>query len=144
MVSKLAYSVSEREHWISGAGGLIGIFAMITLSHIWFGDRGSVFAISSMGSTAVLLFAMPHGAVSQPWPVMGGHLVSALVGVTCARWLGYDPSLAAAVAVGGAGPPTTKSPPPHAMTHSASTALAATRSLICAVTLLVQRSQPAR
>lgn len=102
MVRKLVYSVSEREHWISGAGGLIGIFAMITLSYIWFGDRGSVFAISSMGSTAVLLFAMPHGAVSQPWPVMGGHLVSALVGVTCARWLGYDPSLAAAVAVGGA------------------------------------------
>lgn len=30
MVRKLAYSVSEREHWISAAGGLLGILAVLS------------------------------------------------------------------------------------------------------------------
>ncbi|MDA8259052.1 MAG: HPP family protein [Betaproteobacteria bacterium] len=99
MVRKLAYSVSEREHWISAAGGLIGILAVLWSSHFWIDGHGGVLAIASMGASAVLLFAAPHGALSQPWPVLGGHLVSALVGVTCARWLGSEPMLAASLAV---------------------------------------------
>ena len=99
MVRKLAYSVSEREHWISAGGGLIGILAVLWVSHYWMGGHGGVLAVASMGASAVLLFAAPHGALSQPWPVFGGHLVSALIGVTCARWLGNEPMLAASLAV---------------------------------------------
>ena len=100
MVRRLAYSVSEREHWISAAGGLVGILAVLWTSHFLLGSHGGVLAIASMGASAVLLFAAPHGALSQPWPVLGGHLVSALIGVTCARWLGGEPMLAASLAVG--------------------------------------------
>ncbi len=99
MVRKLAYSVSEREHWISATGGLLGILAALWVSHIWLGGHGGVLAIASMGASAVLLFAAPHGALSQPWPVFGGHVVSALIGVSCARWLGGEPMLAASLAV---------------------------------------------
>ena len=55
--------------------------------------------VASMGASAVLLFAVPHGALSQPWAVLGGHLVSACIGVTCAKVIG-DPLVAAALAVG--------------------------------------------
>ena len=100
MVRRLAYSVSEREHWISAAGGLAGILAVLWSSHWLLGSgEGSVLIIASMGASAVLLFAAPHGALSQPWPVLGGHLVSALIGVACARWLGAEPMLAASLAV---------------------------------------------
>ncbi|HSJ80945.1 MAG TPA: HPP family protein [Thiobacillus sp.] len=99
MVRRLAYSVSEREHWISAAGGLLGILAVMWSSHFWIDGHGGVLATASMGASAVLLFAAPHGALSQPWPVLGGHLVSALIGVTCARWLGGEPMLAASLAV---------------------------------------------
>jgi CBS-domain-containing membrane protein len=99
MVRKLAYSVSEREHWISAGGSLLGILAVAWVSHIWLGAHGAIFVASSMGSAAVLLFAAPHGAMSQPWPLFGGNLVSALVGVSCARWLGNEPMLAASLAV---------------------------------------------
>ena len=99
MVRRLAYSVSEREHWISAAGGLLGILAVLWSSHFWIDGHGGVLAIASMGASAVLLFAAPHGAMSQPWPVLGGHLLSALIGVTCARWLGGEPMLAASLAV---------------------------------------------
>lgn len=99
MGRKLAYSVSGREHWISAVGGLVGILAVLWVGHFWLGAHGGVLAIASMGASAVLLFAAPHGALSQPWPVFGGHLVSALIGVACARWLGYEPMLAASLAV---------------------------------------------
>lgn len=99
MVRRLAYSVSEREHWISAAGGLVGLLAVLWSSHFWIDGHGGVLAIASMGASAVLLFAAPHGAMSQPWPVLGGHLVSALIGVSCARWFGAEPMLAASLAV---------------------------------------------
>jgi CBS domain-containing membrane protein len=99
MVRRLAYSVSEREHWISAAGGLAGILAVLWVGHFWLDGHGGVLAIASMGASAVLLFAAPHGALSQPWPVLGGHLISALIGVSCARWLGHEPMLAASLAV---------------------------------------------
>lgn len=99
MVRKLAYSVSEREHWISAAGGLSGVVAVLWVGQFWVGGHTGMLAIASMGSTAVLLFAAPHGAMSQPWPVFGGHLVSALIGVSCVRWLGGDTMLTASLAV---------------------------------------------
>ena len=96
---KIAYTVSEREHWVSAAGGLIGILAVLWITPLWLGGEGGLLIIASMGASAVLLFAAPHGAMSQPWAVLGGHMVSALVGVTCQRWLGSEPMLAASLAV---------------------------------------------
>ena len=98
-VGKLAYSVSEREHWISAIGGLLGILAVFGVSHWWLAGHGGVLAVTSMGATAVLLFAAPHGALSQPWPVFGGHLVSAAIGVSCAQAFASDPVWAASLAV---------------------------------------------
>ena len=98
MVSKIAYSVSEREHWISAAGGLLGVLGVLWISHALLGAHAGVLAVASMGASAVLLFAAPHGALSQPWPVLGGHLISAFVGVTCAQWVAA-PLLAAGLAV---------------------------------------------
>jgi CBS-domain-containing membrane protein len=100
MVRKVAYSVSEREHWISGVGGLLGMLLVWMVSYHALGSHGAALVSTSMGSTAVLLFAAPHGAMSQPWAVFGGHLVSALIGVTCVQWLGHDLMLAASLAVG--------------------------------------------
>ena len=39
--------------------------------------------IASMGASSVLLFAAPHSPMAQPWSFVGGHLISALIGVTC-------------------------------------------------------------
>jgi len=96
---KIAYTVSEREHWVSAAGGLLGMLALLWGSHLWLDGETGVVPIASMGASAVLLFAAPHGALSQPWAVFGGHVVSALIGVACAQWLGANPVLAASLAV---------------------------------------------
>jgi CBS domain-containing membrane protein len=86
------------EKWLSTAGGLAGILGVALITRSQLGLAGSAGIIASMGSSAVLLFAVPHGPLSQPWSVLGGHLVSAIVGVTCAKWI-PEPMLAAAVAV---------------------------------------------
>jgi CBS domain-containing membrane protein len=54
--------------------------------------------IAPMGASAVLLFALPASPLAQPWSVVGGNLVSALVGVSCAHLIS-DPVLATALAV---------------------------------------------
>lgn len=38
--------------------------------------------IASMGASAFLLFVVPHSPMAQPWPLIGGHLISAIVAIT--------------------------------------------------------------
>lgn len=91
--------VSHLERLVSALGGLVAIFAILVVSHWSVGASGATLIVASMGASAVLVFAVPHGQLSQPWPVLGGHLVSAFVGVSC-TWLIADEFLAASVAVG--------------------------------------------
>ncbi len=90
---------SHSEKLISAAGGFIGILALLYVSQAVLDHQGAVMVVASMGASAVLLYAVPHGALSQPWAVFGGHLVSAFIGVSCTTLL-PDPLLAAAAAVG--------------------------------------------
>jgi CBS domain-containing membrane protein len=52
-----------------------------------------------MGASAVLVFAVPASPLAQPWAVVGGNTLAALVGIGCAAWV-PDPAVAAALAVG--------------------------------------------
>lgn len=90
--------VTHTEKFLSTVGGLVGILGVALISQSQLGLAGSTGIIASMGSSAVLLFAVPHGPLSQPWPVFGGHLVSAIIGVTCVKLI-PAPMLAAAAAV---------------------------------------------
>lgn len=56
--------------------------------------------VASMGASAVILFIIPNSPLAQPWPFVGGQLISAIVGVACAQWF-TDIALASACAVGG-------------------------------------------
>jgi CBS-domain-containing membrane protein len=89
---------SWAERLLSGLGGGIGILLIWQLSQ-WFVGDGAHLIVASMGASAVLLFAVPHGRLSQPWQLLAGHLVSATIGVACARVIG-DAWLAAPLAVG--------------------------------------------
>jgi len=90
---------SHGERLISATGGFVAILAVVAISHWTLDAHGAMALIASMGATAVLIFAVPHGTLSQPWPVLGGHAISATLGVACATWIG-DPVLAAPLAVG--------------------------------------------
>jgi len=91
--------VSHTEKLISAVGGFVGILLIFIVSYYSLGPRGAPWVVASMGASAVLLFAVPHGQLSQPWALFGGHVLSAAVGVTVFR-LVPDVFLAAALAVG--------------------------------------------
>lgn len=54
--------------------------------------------LASTGASAMLIFGLPHSPVSQPWNLVGGHLVSAMVGVACYQGISNE-LLAASTAI---------------------------------------------
>lgn len=93
------YRVGHAEKLISALGAFLGILLVFYTSSLFLQDSSSYLIVASMGASAVLLFAVPHGPLSQPWPLIGGHLISALIGVTCAKFI-PDVFIAAPLAVG--------------------------------------------
>jgi CBS-domain-containing membrane protein len=94
-----SFHVSHAERLASIGGAFAGILAIFAVSAWFLGRTGAVLVVASMGASAVLVFAVPHGALSQPWPVIAGHIVSALIGVSVAA-LVPNVYIAAPLAVG--------------------------------------------
>ncbi len=92
------HPVSHGEKLLSALGAFFGILGLLIISHNVLDTLGTALVVTSMGASAVLVFAAPHSPLSQPWPVLGGHLLSATVGIVCALWID-DLLIAAAVAV---------------------------------------------
>lgn len=94
--------VNGRERLRAAFGALLGIFATAGLAHLFVGgDAVLPWIIAPMGASAVLLFAVPASPLAQPWAMLGGNLLAAVIGVACAR--GFpEPMMAAAVAVSAA------------------------------------------
>lgn len=57
--------------------------------------------VAPLGASAVLMFAVPASPLAQPWPVIGGNIISALVGVATFKLIPHE-LLAAGIAVGAA------------------------------------------
>ena len=93
---------SHLEKLISGIGGFVSIACVFWVSHYFETSlQLHLLLVASFGATAVLLFAAPHASLSQPWNVIGGHVVSALIGVFVFK-LYPDNIWGAAIAVGSA------------------------------------------
>jgi len=90
--------VSRIEMAVSVCGGFIGILLMLLITKQFVGGQGAALIVASMGASAVLLFAVPHGTLSQPWPLLCSHFISAIIGVSCARYIS-NPMIAGALAV---------------------------------------------
>lgn len=93
---------SLHDRALASAGGVIGIVVTSILSALLLHNLMPIpFLVAPMGASAVLVFAVPASPLAQPWPVLGGSVVSALVGVAVCRII-PSPHLAAGLAVGGA------------------------------------------
>ena len=89
-------AASRTERLRATAGACVGLFVTALLSHM-LAPGLAAWLIAPMGASAVLLFCVPASPLAQPWSVVGGNTLSALVGVAC--WhLVPDPLLAAPLA----------------------------------------------
>ncbi|AKJ27438.1 membrane protein [Caldimonas brevitalea] len=93
----LAIDTAERLRVVCGAGLGIAITAWLGLL-LQSGATPGPWLVAPLGATAVLVFGVPNSPMAQPWPVVGGTALSALVGVVCARWVAA-PLLALSLAV---------------------------------------------
>lgn len=91
--------VSFREIAWSWIGSLLGIAAVGYLNDRLFEGTDLVLLIGSFGASAVLLFGAVKSPLAQPPNLIGGHLISALIGVCAYKLLHPWMWLAAAVAV---------------------------------------------
>jgi CBS-domain-containing membrane protein len=88
-----------REILWSWLGAAIGISLCGALSASFFEPRETTLLIGSFGASAVLAYAAVRSPLAQPRNLLGGHVVSALVGVACWQAFGATPWLAAALGV---------------------------------------------
>lgn len=87
----------------SSIGAFLGILLIAYLEEIVDShDKISLFLIGSFGATAVLIYGAPLAEFSQPRNLIGGHVLSALVGVTIALIFKENIILASALAVSSA------------------------------------------
>lgn len=89
-----------RQRLITAAGAFVGIgiaAVFCGVLHTW--SSSAWWLMAPLGASAAQVFSVPASPMSQPWPVVAGHALSALSGLIAFHLFGYS-SLAAAVAVG--------------------------------------------
>jgi len=91
--------VSNSEILWSWIGAFLGIGAVAWLNQHFFSDSDMTLLIGSFGASAVLVYGAVRSPLAQPRNLVGGHLVSAVVGVTSWTLLHQNPALAATFAV---------------------------------------------
>ena len=88
-----------RDKLVSSVAAFIAILLLMSMVHyVALQSSFSLLVLASMGASAFLLFAVPHSPMSQPWPLVGGHLVASAIGIGCAQVI-TGPSLATASTV---------------------------------------------
>lgn len=93
--------VAWHEVLYSWAFSFLGI-AALGLSHVV--DPIHIFTIGSFGASAVLIYGAPRSPLAQPRNLVGGHVISALIGVAIYRlvpdpiWLSAALSVSLAIA----------------------------------------------
>lgn len=96
----LAVDAAERRRAVLSA--FVGIlFTGLVCSLLGPADPALPWLVAPLGASAVLVYAVPASPLAQPWSVVGGNTVSALVGLACVQVLGSS-AWAAALAVAGA------------------------------------------
>lgn len=92
--------VPWSEHFRSAIGGIVGggFVAFIAKFASEYTEINE-WAMASLGASALLVFVLPSSPMAQPKAVIGGNIVSALVGVTCAILI-PDPRLGMPIAIG--------------------------------------------
>ena len=93
-------AVGARERLRIVVGVALALFFTALISHLG-ADVGlyPLVLVAPLGASAVLVFATPSSPMAQPWAVLAGNAVSALVGVVCAQVIDA-PMVAAPIAVG--------------------------------------------
>lgn len=91
--------VNFKDHFWSFLGAFFGIGIIAFLQSQQISEIENVFLIGSFGASSVLIYGAVNSPLAQPRNLIGGHVLSALVGVTVFKFLPEILWLNASVAV---------------------------------------------
>ncbi len=97
--------VSFFEIMWSWVGAFFGIASVALINDSFLEGTDLVMIIGSFGASAVLIYGAIRSPLAQPRNLMGGHVFSAIIGVTCYKifhpnmWLAASVAVATAIAV---------------------------------------------
>src|SRR4051812_16022446 len=74
--------VDYREQWWSALGALVGIGIIAFIQSYFFSKQDAVFLIGSFGASSVLVYGAIQSPLAQPRNLVGGHVISAIMGVS--------------------------------------------------------------
>ena len=99
LFSPILAGATLRERLLACLGALVGIALTGGISGYLFGQGPHLpLIVAPMGASAVLLFAVPASPLAQPWSIVGGNTISALMGIIAAYFIS-DPIIAIGVGV---------------------------------------------
>lgn len=82
--------------WI---GSFLGIILIAFFHKNFLDDDGLILVLSSFGASAVLIYGAINSPLAQPKNLIGGHIISAIIGVISYKLFAPNLFLAAAIAV---------------------------------------------
>lgn len=91
--------VSLTEIAWSWTGAFLGIGAVAYCNYSFIAGTDFILLIGSFGASAVLIYGAIKSPLAQPRNLIGGHVISAIIGVACFRYFSFNPWLASALAV---------------------------------------------
>lgn len=91
--------VDFREHFFTFLGSFIGIGVIGFMNSQHLQAHDNMFLIGSFGASSVLIYGVINSPFSQPRNLIGGHLISAIVGVTIHKLIPQELWLSCATSV---------------------------------------------
>lgn len=91
--------VDFTEHFWAFIGSFVGLGIIAFLQYKTFSDTDMVLLIGSFGASCVLVYGVIQSPLAQPRNLIGGHVVSAIVGVTAQKLFPDTLYIAAPLAV---------------------------------------------
>lgn len=91
--------INFREHLWTFLGAFTGIALIGYLNTEIIEFHDNLFLIGSFGASSVLIYGVINSPLAQPRNLIGGHLISAFIGVTAQLLFPQQPIIAAALAV---------------------------------------------
>ena len=93
-----AAPLSPAERWRSTLAALLGMLLIQGILAVIPAQPGISYLLAPLGASSVILFVLPHSPLAQPWSLVGGLFLPAIIGLLCGTWI-QPAFLAVAVAL---------------------------------------------
>jgi len=94
----VASALQRKDQWLAVLATFVAMLSIGLVSDWLTPTSQTLLLVASLGPSIVLIFVVPNSPFSQPYPLLMGHFVAAIIGVSCA-YLPLDLYLSAAIGI---------------------------------------------